>query len=46
MNENFMKKRKLQECIILANIVGGISVQYPGCYQITEKEVLDAMRSR
>ncbi|MEK6884543.1 MAG: PfkB family carbohydrate kinase [Nanoarchaeota archaeon] len=36
----FMKGEKLEDSIRLANIAGGISVQYPGCYQVSEEEIL------
>jgi D-beta-D-heptose 7-phosphate kinase/D-beta-D-heptose 1-phosphate adenosyltransferase len=31
-----------RDCVRLANIAGGISVQYPGCYPVTEKEIFEA----
>jgi len=36
-----MKGKRLEECICLANIAAAISVSYPGCHQITEKEIFD-----
>ena len=36
----FNKGYKIINCIELANKAAGISVAYPGCYQITEKELL------
>jgi rfaE bifunctional protein kinase chain/domain len=36
-----MKGKKLEECIQLANRAAGIAVSYPGCYQVTEKEIFD-----
>lgn len=38
----FVKNKTLEECINLANIAAGISVEHPGCYQVKEKEVLEA----
>ena len=38
---HFMNKGKSPaDCAKLANIAGGISVQYPGCYQVSEEEIL------
>lgn len=34
-----VKGKSLEECIRFANRAAGISVQYPGCHQITEKEL-------
>jgi D-beta-D-heptose 7-phosphate kinase/D-beta-D-heptose 1-phosphate adenosyltransferase len=33
------KGRTVEECVRLANKAGGIAIQYPGCYQITEKDL-------
>lgn len=41
-----MKGRSLVDCIRFANIAGGISVQYPGCYQVSEEEVLNAAETK
>jgi len=39
---HFLNKGKnLEESIMLANIAAGIAVSYPGCYQVTEKEIFD-----
>lgn len=32
---------KIKECVRLANKAGEISVQYPGCYQVSEQELLN-----
>jgi rfaE bifunctional protein kinase chain/domain len=34
------KGYEISKCLELANKAGGISVQYPGCYQVSEKELL------
>ena len=36
----YNKGYSLKECIRLANKAAGIAVGYPGCYQVSEKEVL------
>lgn len=40
------RSRDIKECIELANIAGGISVQYPGCYAVSETEILNKIESK
>lgn len=35
------KGYSIEECVKLSNKAGAISVQYPGCYQVSEKELFD-----
>jgi rfaE bifunctional protein kinase chain/domain len=37
----FNKDMNIKESIKLANIAAGIAVTYPGCHQVTEKEIFD-----
>lgn len=37
----YSKKMPVQDCVRLANKAGGISVQHPGCYAVSEREILD-----
>jgi len=39
----FNKSSNIKESIKLANIAGGIAVTYPGCHQVTEKEIFDSL---
>lgn len=36
----FSKGKSLEECLKLASKAAAISIAYPGCYQVSEKEVL------
>jgi D-glycero-beta-D-manno-heptose-7-phosphate kinase len=36
----YSKKYSLEKCVKLANRAAGIAVAYPGCYQVSEAEVL------
>jgi len=38
----YSKGREIKECVMLANKAAGISVGYPGCYAVSEKEVLES----
>jgi len=37
----YAKSFDLRKCVELANIAGGISVQHPGCYAVSEREILE-----
>ncbi len=37
----FAKKMPIQDCVRLANKAAGISVQFPGCYAVSEREILE-----
>jgi len=36
----YLKKKEIKECVMLANKAAGIAVGFPGCYAVSEKEVL------
>ncbi|MFH1711365.1 MAG: PfkB family carbohydrate kinase [Nanoarchaeota archaeon] len=38
----YSKGKGIRECVRLANKAGGIAVGYPGCYSVSEKEVLES----
>ena len=42
----FNKGRGIEKSVMLANIAAGIAVRHPGCYQVTEKEIFDALKKR
>jgi len=37
----FNRGKTIEESIRLASVAAGIAVAYPGCYQVTEKEIFD-----
>jgi len=37
----YSKKMEIKECVKLANKAAGIAVGFPGCYSVSEKEVLE-----
>jgi len=42
---HFLNKGKsIEESVKLANIAAGIAVAYPGCYQVTEKEIFEFIK--
>ena len=42
----FNKGKSIEESVMLANIAAGIAVAYPGCYQVTEKEIFDFLAKK
>ncbi|MBU3913534.1 MAG: bifunctional hydroxymethylpyrimidine kinase/phosphomethylpyrimidine kinase [Nanoarchaeota archaeon] len=38
----YSKGRDIKECVELANKAAGIAVGYPGCYSVSEREVLES----